>query len=185
MTCLNNLSLSLSHTHTHTSHDTHFTVFFLLTLYIECSLAVALMGPRSKLAIFGYSVSVSGNVIVVGAPGASNSAGMAFVYRGCTSASSLTCTDKNKVALTQPVAGKNWFGISVSVSGNVLLVGAYNLDDDDDGAAYIYYNGGTKPGTSLLIHIYSLPFLHTSTLAHSHIFFFGNYYLFCSRINWD
>ena len=103
--------------------------------------AVTLTGPAGYAGQnFGNSVSVSGSVVVVGA----YSGNSVFVYRGCTCASSLTCTDKNRVLLAGPIAYSQ-FGQSVSVSRNVIVVGAPGANKGA-GMAYIYYNGGKTPG---------------------------------------
>jgi hypothetical protein len=87
---------------------------------------------------FGRSVSVSGDVALIGAWQADahgSNSGAAYVFRWdgaqWVEGAKLTATDG---------AGGDWFGQSVSVSGNTALVGAV-LDDDngtDSGSAYVY-----------------------------------------------
>ncbi|MEK7710522.1 MAG: hypothetical protein AAB341_01385 [Planctomycetota bacterium] len=94
---------------------------------------------------FGYSSSVSGNTAVVGAIWADcvvggQNCGAAYVYRFNGSAwvpeAKLTASD---------AADTDGFGISVSVSGVTVVVGAFNEDcaaGADCGAAYVYrFNG--------------------------------------------
>ena len=90
---------------------------------------------------FGHSVSQSGNILAVGAylaeKGGTTDAGAAYIYRieANGSASYL-----NKVVAPDKAA-TDYFGYSVSQSGNILAVGAYLADPDgisDAGAAYIY-----------------------------------------------
>jgi hypothetical protein len=87
---------------------------------------------------FGLSVSISGDVALVGADGdddnGSNS-GSAYIFR--YNGSSWVQEDK---LLPSDGASVDNFGTSVSISGDVALVGAnYN---DDNGSAYIFrYNG--------------------------------------------
>ena len=94
---------------------------------------------------FGKAVSISGDVIVVGADGdddAGESSGSAYVYRynpvteSWSQEAKLTATD---------AAGGNQFGISVSVDGDVVVIGS-RFDDDAGGragSAYVYrYNAG-------------------------------------------
>ena len=90
---------------------------------------------------FGYSVSQSGNILAVGAyqadPDGLSNAGAAYIYRieANGSASYL-----NKVVAPDKAAA-DYFGYSVSQSGNILAVGAYQADPDgisNAGAAYIY-----------------------------------------------
>ena len=85
---------------------------------------------------FGYSVAVSGSTVVVGTPrddaGAAN-AGSAYVFDAATG--NLLRTLDNPTPATN-----DYFGRSVAVSGNTVVVGAY-LDDTgatDAGSAYIF-----------------------------------------------
>ena len=79
---------------------------------------------------FGYSVSQSGNILAVGAyladPDGISEAGAAYIYRieANGSASYL-----NKVVAPDKAAS-DYFGYSVSQSGNILAVGAYQADPD-------------------------------------------------------
>jgi hypothetical protein len=100
---------------------------------------------------FGVSVSVAGDVALVGAyasdPGSLTAAGAAYLFErdaggadGWGQVKKLTASDK--------VAGDN-FGVSVSVAGDVALVGAYNADPGglaQAGAAYLFERnaGGTN-----------------------------------------
>ena len=87
---------------------------------------------------FGSSVSISGDVCVVGAPRHDQngeSSGSAYIFR---------FNDPNwvqEVKLT-PSDGAAWdrFGETVSIEGNVCIVGARNDDDsgEDSGSAYIF-----------------------------------------------
>jgi hypothetical protein len=88
--------------------------------------------------LFGYSVSVSGDVIIVGAleddDGGFNS-GSAYVYRHNGS----SWVEEQKL-IASDAAADDLFGISVSVSGDFIVVGAF-FDDDggaDSGSAYVY-----------------------------------------------
>ena len=77
----------------------------------------------------------------------------AYVYYGCTSFSSSTCNDANRVALSPPssAGAKSGFGNSVSVSGDTIVVGAYQANNNS-GAAFVYYAKNTLPGTVMWIH---------------------------------
>lgn len=88
---------------------------------------------------FGYSVSVSGNTVVAGAPRQrqrqASDSGFAYVFRydgsGWLEEAKLTPSDG---------APADEFGISVSVSGDTVVVGA-RFDDDDgngSGSAYVF-----------------------------------------------
>ena len=101
-----------------------------------CSCARGRSGPSSRSSLasdgaagdhFGYSVSVSGDTVVVGAslhdtPGGVD-AGSAYVFVR----SGTTWTEQQKLLASDGAAGDD-FGFSVSVSGDTVVVGA-PLDD--------------------------------------------------------
>lgn len=85
---------------------------------------------------FGARVAVSGNTIVVGAPGdntGANIAGRAYVYDATSGA--LLHTLNNPSPATE-----DWFGESVAISGNTIVVGAYEDDTGalNAGSAYLF-----------------------------------------------
>ena len=93
---------------------------------------------------FGWSVSVSGDVVVVGADyddDNGNYSGSAYIYRF----NGTTRVQEQKLLAADGATG-DFFGICVSVSGNVAVVGA-SLNDDNgvsSGSAYVYrFNGST------------------------------------------
>ena len=94
---------------------------------------------------FGCSVAISGNTVVVGAPGATVDAnsgqGAAYVFTdsgsGWTQTAKLTTSDG---------APDDYFGCSVSISGNTVVVGASQATvgaNSGQGAAYVF----TEPGS--------------------------------------
>src|SRR5262249_40763906 len=94
--------------------------------------------------LFGQSVAVSGDTVVVGAPGADSIRGAAYVFvkpgTGWTSA-----TETAKLTASDGAAGDN-FGASVATSGNTVIVGALFDDiglNSDQGSVYVF----VKPGT--------------------------------------
>ena len=91
---------------------------------------------------FGTTVSVSGPVAVVGAPlhdDAGNYSGAAYVYRF----NGTTWTEEQKL-IASDAAAEDFFGGSVAVDGNVVVVGAHGDDDagSRSGAVYVYRFGG-------------------------------------------
>ena len=86
---------------------------------------------------FGYSVSVSGNFALVGAHNDDGESGAAYVFE--YDGSSWTQTDKFTAS---DVNINDWFGFSVSLSGNRAVVGASN-DDSGRGSAYVFEFNGT------------------------------------------
>jgi VCBS repeat-containing protein len=118
--------------------------------YVYNAATGALTATLSKPAAngnerFGTSVAVAGNLVVVGAPlddaGAVDS-GSAYVFNATTGARLATLQNPS------PGVGDN-FGISVAISGNLIVVGAY-LDDTgvpDSGRAYVFTTSGALQTT--------------------------------------
>jgi len=93
---------------------------------------------------FGWSVSISGDIVVVGAyeedTGGTN-AGSAYVF----TRSGTTWTQQQKIQASDIGAGDG-FGQSVSISGDIVVVGAGGEDPSgftDAGAAYVFARSGT------------------------------------------
>ena len=89
---------------------------------------------------FGWSVSISGNVAIIGAyyasPGGTTNAGKAYIFRY----NGTSWIEEAILIASDKAAGDN-FGRSVSISGNVAIVGANRADPDgttDAGEAYIF-----------------------------------------------
>ncbi len=90
---------------------------------------------------FGFSVSISGNTVVIGAykdDVVGLNSGSAYVFEMPTAG----WTDMTQTAKLIPSDGapSDAFGISVSISGNVVVIGA-NGDDDNgnnSGSAYVF-----------------------------------------------
>ncbi|XMB67723.1 DUF5011 domain-containing protein [Mycoplasmatota bacterium zrk1] len=81
---------------------------------------------------FGISVSVSGNFVIVGARSDDDNgtdSGSVYVYK-------LDDTGYERKITASDGLANDFFGISVSVSGNFVVVGAYG--DDDSGSLYVY-----------------------------------------------
>jgi hypothetical protein len=90
---------------------------------------------------FGTSVSVSGEVVVVGAARDNNYSGSAYVFRWNGS----SWVQEQKL-LPSDGASQDKFGEFVSVSGNVVVVGAWGDDDNgaQSGSAYVFrWNGSS------------------------------------------
>ncbi|MCH8252673.1 MAG: hypothetical protein IID36_09505, partial [Planctomycetes bacterium] len=89
---------------------------------------------------FGFTVSVSGDVAVVGSwrdDDAGLDSGSAYVYRFDGS----SWIEEQKLTASD-AGGDDRFGASVSVSGDVVVVAA--VLDDPSGSAYVYrFNGST------------------------------------------
>ncbi|MFC2031990.1 PKD domain-containing protein [Chloroflexota bacterium] len=91
----------------------------------------------------GLSVSIDGDTALVGAAGDDDKgvySGSAYVYVR----SGTTWTEQAKLTASDGAAD-DFFGYSVSISGDTALVGAY-LDDDNgsnSGSTYVYVRSGT------------------------------------------
>lgn len=89
---------------------------------------------------FGYSVSIDGNITIVGAVGDDDngeSSGSAYLFNVSTGSqiAKLTASDG---------AAYDIFGRSVSISGNTAIVGAYRDEDNGhaSGSAYVFRDQG-------------------------------------------
>ena len=86
---------------------------------------------------FGFSVSVSGDTALVGAP-RNDGKGSAYVFVPDNTGG---WSEQTKLTASDGGALNDRFGISVSVSGDTALVGAF-LDDNDNGSgagsAYVF-----------------------------------------------
>jgi len=92
---------------------------------------------------FGFSVSSSGDVVIVGADDGRDRSGTdrgsAYVYRLIAG----TWTFEQKLTAADGTANDQ-FGVSVSISGDVAIVGAYADDDDGfgSGSSYVFRRNG-------------------------------------------
>ena len=89
---------------------------------------------------FGYSVAISGNYCIVGAPnedtGSHQSSGSIYIFNVTTGAKLFTITDPN----THGNPDNDYFGFSVDISGNYCIAGAYGEDFNGflSGSAHIF-----------------------------------------------
>jgi len=86
---------------------------------------------------FGGSVSVSGDTVVVGAGGKNSGQGAAYVFVR----SGTTWSQQQELTASDGVANDH-FGFSVSVSGNTMVIGAYEKNGYQ-GAAYVFVQSGS------------------------------------------
>ena len=106
---------------------------------------VALDGAASDG--FGCSVSISGNYVIVGANGdddAGTSSGSAYIFKFDG-----TTWDQQQKLTASDAMDDDYFGSSVSISGDFVIVGAYRNDEvwTNAGSAYIYKFDGTTWGS--------------------------------------
>ena len=98
---------------------------------------------------FGSSVAVSGDTVVVGSYGGNGGYGAAYVFtRPANGWTDATETAKLTASDGSP---SDYFGYSVAVDGDVVVVGAFLTDDNgsDSGSAYVFVepNGGWVDAT--------------------------------------
>ena len=91
---------------------------------------------------FGYSVAISGDTAVIGAPrddDKSDDSGSAYVF----TRSGSTWSQQAKLDATDGAAG-DVFGISVAISGDTVVIGADLADEkgSNSGAAYVFSRSG-------------------------------------------
>ncbi len=96
---------------------------------------------------FGSSVAIDGNYAIVGAYGDDNNTGSVYVYNNSGS----VWIEEIKLIAPDFATG-DYFGSSVSIDGNFVIIGAFG-DDDYSGSAYIlevccYWKWREKVNTS-------------------------------------
>ena len=111
----------------------------------ERQVAKLTAGDGEENDYFGYSVAVDGDTAVVGAYGEDNNKGAAYVLvrqsESWSQVAKLTALDGQ---------GGHWFGASVAVDGDTVVVGAFLGDGggdggvDNAGAAYVFTKSGTE-----------------------------------------
>jgi FG-GAP repeat len=94
--------------------------------------------------LFGASVAVDGDTVVIGAFGnddAGTDSGSAYVFVR----SGTTWSQQQKLTASD-AAAEDLFGASVAVSGDTVVVGAFGNDDagTDSGSAYVFVRSGSS-----------------------------------------
>ncbi len=88
---------------------------------------------------FGISVAISGDRIIVGAFGANNAQGAAYIFERNTGGTN-NFGEVKKIVAVNGTAGDQ-FGYSVAINGNAVIVGAFLAEvgtNDFQGAGYIF-----------------------------------------------
>ncbi|MBN2442520.1 MAG: hypothetical protein JXJ04_14290 [Spirochaetales bacterium] len=101
--------------------------------------AILTASDKENNAFFGNSVALSGDHAVVGAPGSHSESGQVYVFKR-------NDTDNWKevsiLTSTSPIQiNKHFFGISVAMYEDYVIVGANSMGEDK-GTAYIFKNDG-------------------------------------------
>jgi hypothetical protein len=99
--------------------------------------AIIQASDRSASDWFGHSVDIDGDMIVVGATGDSNQTGAVYVFQILH----LAVTQLAKITADNGKPG-SFFGVSVAIHGNSILVGATEIYDEQiavgAGSAYLF-----------------------------------------------
>ena len=98
---------------------------------------ITVVDPSTYISL-GYSLSMSGDTLLISADSQARNRGAAYVYRRVGT----TWTQEQKL-LAQDGLANDSFGWSVSVQGNMALVGA-QAKDKSQGAAYLFSRTGTS-----------------------------------------
>ena len=90
---------------------------------------------------FGHSVSISGDYAIVGAYGDDSERGSSYIFKRDNS----IWRQQQKLTASDGASG-DYFGYSVSISGDYAIMGAYGHDDKgtDYGSAYIFKREGSS-----------------------------------------
>lgn len=112
----------------------------------DCSVAVPVLFAADEIGgeLFGRSVAIDGVTAIVGAPNDDNAngvnAGAAYVFRR---EGDLWVPQQKLIGTTAGALSE--FGVSVGISGDTLVVGAWEVDtggEENAGAAYVFrFNG--------------------------------------------
>jgi hypothetical protein len=105
-----------------------------ITSFSEQKLNAADGGQGSQ---FGFSVAVDLSTAVVGAPGDSANRGAAYVY---TRVGEEWIFEQKLLSLDG--TADDHFGWDVAISGNTIVVGSYDINEVDQGAAYVFSRNG-------------------------------------------
>jgi len=81
---------------------------------------------------FGNSVSIDGDYVIIGAKGDNSNKGSAYVFKR----SGTSWAQEDKLTASDGATGDG-FGVSVSIDGYIILIGAY-ADDSFKGSAYVF-----------------------------------------------
>ena len=88
---------------------------------------------------FGSAIAISGDYAIVGAYGDDDNPGAAYIFKR----EGTSWTEQAKLTMPWPRQSGDYFGFSVSMSGDYAIVGAYRADEYF-GNAYIFKRNGTS-----------------------------------------
>ena len=116
-----------------------------------------LTAPTSSNSNFGYSVDMDNDNIIIGAKRDNSNKGAAYIFEKPSSGIWETTTTDSYTITTSDGNNYDWFGTSVSISGNNIIIGAPGDDDKDSGSGSIYifrYDNSLSDNNSLFINDY-------------------------------
>ncbi len=122
-------------------------ILFCISVSLEFALPLSVSADQTKLVAndsdelsnFGDSVAISDNTVVVGTHGAD----AAYVYKKTGS----SWTIQQKLTASDAGAYRGWFGSSVAIDEDVVIVGAEQ--NSGQGAAYIYTQSNSEWGQEI------------------------------------
>jgi cysteine-rich repeat protein len=122
---------------------------------------------RAQYDMFGYSVSIFGSVAVIGASGEDFYQGSVYIFRSSDGGVSWPTSETTKLTASDG-SSPDRFGDSVSIYGDIILVGA-PLSDSYKGSAYIFRsgNGGASWPTSQTAKLTASDASESSGFGHS------------------
>ena len=92
---------------------------------------------------FGISVAVDGDTLVIGARGTDSDKGAIYVFNKPATGWPSNTTEATKLTATGG-SQDDWFGASVALGGDTIVVGAAGGEDTVEGSAYVFTkNSGT------------------------------------------
>ena len=94
----------------------------------------------TRVDLFGWSVAISGDYAIVGAPGNDENSGSAYIFKRDDDGS---WRQKDKLTASDAESGDyfgegDYFGDSVAISGDYAIIGAKYDGGDNSGSAYIF-----------------------------------------------
>ena len=129
----------------HRTDDDGFGSGSVYLMYATTGETIAKVRPANPFALhsFGYDVALAGNTLVAGArqAGATNGPGAAYIFEPVGG----VWTQRAKLVGSDPQL--DFFGTSVAISGDTVVVGAhlYPVGTElDAGAAYVFTGGGSS-----------------------------------------
>eukprot|EP01041_Mallomonas_annulata_P002557 gene2557-4990_t len=115
------------------------------------NLLTATVWSNAENDLFGYCVAFNGATLVIGSPGRDSDSGAVYVFKPSITGRYQAHQEVKPVGTAYPLVGGDYYGSSVAISGNTMVVGACQRDSPaiylgketraasmDTGAVYIF-----------------------------------------------